>query len=86
MFIRPTGAGTNGGCRCLKDLSGGRSLNHALLVLGPILKQIPDEIERLRGRNEKLERVLIEAERYVMGRTIYKTELGKAIEAARSGE
>jgi hypothetical protein len=45
-----------------------------------------EEITRLKARNEKLERVLIEAERYVMGRTIFKTELGKAIEAARSGE
>jgi len=59
-FIPPTGAGTNGGCRCLKDLSGGRSMNHSLLVLGPILKQVPDEIDRLRNRNERLKKAINE--------------------------
>ena len=39
-------------------------MNHALLVLGPILKQIPDEIDRLKDRNEKLEAIREAVEKY----------------------
>ena len=46
------------------------------------LVQTQQENAKLKERVAKLEKVLYEAEKYVMGRTIYKTDLGKAISEA----